>query len=224
MSGDLSAFAVLCPTNFICEHVNAKIVEKLGGTSVELRSIDEVVCDSLEESAQLTTVFPNEFLNSKTPNGLPPHMLRLKKGTIVVLLRNLNPKEGLCNGTRLRVEHIRTSVLTATVLTGPKTGNVILLPRITLIADDSALPCKLSRYQFPIRVAFAMTINKAQGQTLERVGIYLPQKVFSHGQLYVALSRARRQSSVKVCIEHSLPQPLKRRSGFTANIVYREIL
>jgi ATP-dependent exoDNAse (exonuclease V) alpha subunit len=47
---------------------------------------------------------------------------------------------------------------------------------------DSDLPFKLKRLQFPVLLAFAMTIDKSQGQTLKKVGIYLPKPVFSHGQ------------------------------------------
>jgi ATP-dependent DNA helicase PIF1 len=56
-------------------------------------------------------------------------------------------------------------------------------------SDDISLPFKFKRKQFPIRLSFAMTINKAHGQTIPHVGIYLPEPVFSHGQLYIALLR-----------------------------------
>ena len=65
------------------------------------------------------------------------------------------------------------------------------------------LPVTLKRLQFPVLLAFAMTINKSQGQTFDRVGIYLPEPVFRHGQLYVAFSRATSREGVKVKIEET---------------------
>ena len=61
-----------------------------------------------------------------------------------------------------------------------------------------------------------MTMNKAQGQTLDFVGVYLPEDVFSHGQLYVALSRVCNSTSLAI-----LPNNM---DGYTKNIVYREVL
>lgn len=72
------------------------------------------------------------------------------------------------------------------VATGSNKGNRILIPRISLTPSDTFMPFKLHRRQFPIRLSFAMTINKSQGQTFDRLELFLPQPVFSHGQRYVA--------------------------------------
>ena len=130
----------------------------------------------------------------KLPRG------NLKVGSIIMLLRNLNTKRGLCNGTRLSVQTLKPNLIIAQVLTGSAEKQTVFIPRIDLAPTNTDLPFVLRRRQFPIKLAFAMTINKSQGQTLEKVGIYLPDPVFSHGQLYVAMSRVRRSADVKIKI------------------------
>ncbi|GKD32687.1 ATP-dependent DNA helicase PIF1-like protein [Tanacetum coccineum] len=77
-----------------------------------------------------------------------------------------------------------------------------LLLRIPLApSEEDMFPFKLKRTQFPVCLSFAMTINKAQGQTIPNVGAYLPDFVFSHGQLYVVLSRRISQTITKVLVK-----------------------
>ena len=100
----------------------------------------------------------------------------------------------------------------------------ILIPRIKLAPSDVSLPFTLQRRQFPVRIAYSMTINKAQGQTFDRLGIYLPSPVFSHGQLYVAFSRAKAFKDVYVKIESMQSQGKFGANWCTQNVVYAEVL
>jgi ATP-dependent DNA helicase PIF1 len=137
-------------------------------------------------------------------------------------LRNLNSAEGLSNGTRLVCRRFSSNIIEAEISNGQHKGKRVFLPRIPFLPlETQQNPFAFKRTQFPIRLCFAMTINKAQGQTLDFVGLYLPQPVFSHGQLYVALSRAREKKSVKVLLS---PESTNVVFGCTKNIVFQDVL
>jgi ATP-dependent exoDNAse (exonuclease V) alpha subunit len=81
-------------------------------------------------------------------------------------------------------------------------------------------PFTLQRTQFLVRICYAMTINKSQGQILSRVGLYLKKPVFTHGQLYVAVSRSTSRNSLRILIENDDGTC----GSQTRNVVYREVL
>ena len=83
-----------------------------------------------------------------------------------MLLRNLYYEDGLCNGTRCLVIAMSPRVLDVLVLTGTGKGKRAFLPRIPMSPAELTLPVKIVRYQFPVRLAWTTTINKAQGQSL----------------------------------------------------------
>ena len=105
-------------------------------------------------------------------------------------------------------------------------GQVAYLPRMDLLNAEGTYPFTFKRRQFPITLAFAMTINKAQGQSLEHVGVYLPAPVFAHGQLYVALSRSGVPANTKLLIIHvpGVQGVFPNKEGiYTRNVVFNEV-
>lgn len=163
---------------------------------------------------------PEESLNQLQPSGLPPHRLLLKVGAPIILIRNLKKEDGLMNGTRLIVRQVQSRVIEAEIVTGSHAGKVALIPRINMTSSDDTVPFALKRRQFPIKLAFAMRINKSQGQTFDRVGLYLAHSCFSHGQLYVAMSRVGSEAGVRICTEEEGPPGL----ASTKNPVWPELL
>ena len=105
----------------------------------------------------------------------------------------------------------------------------IAIPRIDFNVTETQLPFHMKRRQFPIKLAFAITINKSQGQSLKRVGIYLPRPLFSHGQLYVAIGRSGLPNETYFYIEdddegHEQGYDKDAKQFFTKNVVWKEVL
>jgi hypothetical protein len=222
---NLETMSIVSPLNEDCLRLNEEILLRHEGEMQTYFSSDGIVIDSSNEGDD--TNYPTEFLNSLTPSGFPPHELNLKIGSPIMLLRNINKKRGLCNGTRLIVKGMLANLITAEVVTGTAKGESVFIPRIILNETDDNMPVRLRRRQFPIRLAYCMTINKSQGQSFDNIGIYLPKPVFSHGQLYVAFSRGRSFAGVKVQVSETSKQGNLSKGLeeiFTPNIVYHEVL
>ncbi|CAG8836923.1 36469_t:CDS:1, partial [Gigaspora margarita] len=83
-------------------------------------------------------------------------------------------------------------------LSGPLTGKRVFLPRIMLTPFNAPMPFVLKRRQFPCQFAFAITIHKSQGQTINWLGLYIPTPVFSHRQLYIACSRVTSPQRLRI--------------------------
>lgn len=167
--------------------------------------------------AELDVAFPTEYLNSLTIPGLPNHELKLKEGVVVMLMRNLNQTLGLCNGTRMMVTKCFKYCVQCEVICGSFVGTRHFIPRMECCPSDSKLPFKLIRKQMPLQICYAMTINKSQGQSLEMVGLFLPKSVFTHGQLYVTISRVTSPKGLKIFIDDESGQC----TTYTQNVVFK---
>jgi len=151
---------------------------------------------------------------------VPSHTISLRIGTPIMLLCNLNLSAGLCNGTRLIVTQLAERVIEAQIIIGSFIGNRVFIPRIVFPINDAKCPFTIKRRQFPIRPCYVMTINKSQGQSLKVVWVFLKDQVFTHGQLYVALSRVTSRQGLKIITcdaegNHSI---------YAKNIVYKDVL
>jgi len=205
---------ILAARNIDVDAVNNVILKRLTDDSKVYHSADS----AFNDGGVANDAIPIEYLNTITVPGMPIHETILKPNCPIILLRNLNRQEGLCNGTRMIVTAVAERVIEAQILTGIHAGKRAFIPRISLdTAMSTGLGFILRRRQLPIRLGFSMSINKAQGQSLDRVGIYLKNPVFAHGQLYVALSRCTDWRNLRVLLSPNVHRK-------TSNIVYPEVI
>ena len=169
-----------------------RVLEKFSGAKTVCNSRDQVV--NQEDSF----LIPTKTMNAFEPASLPPHHLELKPDCVCMLLCNLEPNKG---GTRLQVKHIGSKTLNCQVLRGEHDGQQHFIPQIPL-----APPALLRQIKYPVCLAFSMTINKSQGQSLQHVGLCLYPEVFAHGQLYVALSHITSKAGLSIIAPGELPQ------------------
>ena len=207
-SGWLHKRAILATKNTIVDELNETLLAKIPGEEKIFKSLD------FPMNPKDCVQYPQEVLNNLNIPGAPAHRLVLKKGCPVIVLRNID--RVLVNGTRLVIDKLHDHKLDATILVGANAGEQVSIPRIPFIPTE--FPIQMKRVQFPLRLSFAMTVNKAQGQTLEKVGLYLEDPCFSHGQFYVGCSRVGSEKNLRIlCPTNARNDPV------TKNIVYKEV-
>ncbi|GJY51738.1 ATP-dependent DNA helicase RRM3-like protein [Tanacetum coccineum] len=211
--------AILAPTHEMVDIINERMMDMIPGEETIYESSDSV--SLVDDDTNFDdSIYTTNFLNGIKMSGLPKHAIKLKIGTPVMLMRNIDQKAGLCNGTRLQVLRMGINVIEGKIISGGSVGKISAIPRMVITPTETKMPFKLNRRQFPIQICFGMTINKSQGQTLSQVGLFLPKPVFSHGQLYVALSRVKSKQGLKVlCLDKDGNYTNK-----TTNVVYKEVL
>ena len=205
--------AILCPTNKDCEEVNRACMDMVPGQPMVYRSSDKIL------NPTKAVQFPTEYLNHVTSSGMPDHVLVLKRGSPIMLLRNMDKKNGHVNGARYVVIDMKPKLIYALGIGESNKGKILLIPRIIFHPKDPEIPLEMERRQFPIRPCFAMTSNKAQGQTLNIVGINLTHEFFGHGQLYVGVSRSTSSKGLKIFKPVTAVYP-----NHMVNVVYQEVL
>ena len=211
--------AIVTTKNTTVAEINDYVLNIAPGEKRVYLSVDSI-CTSSTENDDANSLYPIEYINQLEFNGVPSHQLALKVGTPVMLLRNINPSMGLCNGTRLIITQLSSKVIQAQIITGSNIGNQVFIPRIIFPINEIICPFTIKRRQFPLKLCYAMTINKSQGQSLKIVGVFLKDQVFTHGQLYVALSRVTSRKGLKIISCDNEGRP----STYAKNIVYKDII
>ena len=200
--------ALLAPRNEDVDAHNHAFVHALDGDIVRLcgheHRDDERPAARGYDNNRGSRLLSETFMAVMKRPGVPPHVLQLKVGCICMCMRNLDPELGLLNGTKLRILRLGLRVIEAEILrvnAGAAPPVRCLIPRINFTMHIPRVSATIRRVQFPLRPAYAMTVNKSQGQTLRRVVVDLRSQCFAHGQLYVALSRVRNAADVRFLLD-----------------------
>jgi ATP-dependent DNA helicase PIF1 len=214
----LMQHSILVAKNIDVDEVNNVILESLFEELHTYLSVDSLALTeegvSVVARVSMDSLYPVEFLNTLQFNGIANHKLELKVGVPILLLRNLNQSIGLCNGTRLIVKRLGQSVIKTKIIIRNNVDKHVFIPCIIMSPSGTNWPFVLRHCQFLVQMAFAMTINKNQGQTLNNIEVYLPSPVFSHGQLYVTISQVTSNANIKI---FSGQGP----DGYMRNVVYK---
>jgi hypothetical protein len=200
------------------DSLNSSVLAKFPGDSHIFHSIDFIPTSEQTGEGDPMLNYPMEYLNELNCSGMPPAKLELKVGCPVMILKNLDPSNGVCNGSRGILTWFGRRVLEVRLLTGHHARETVFIPRLYNQPSDDQNAFKFTRKQFPIKLCFSMTINKSQGQSVKHVGLDLTTPVFTHGQFYVAVSRVTSVGNIKVILEEG------ERGTKTKNVVYSEVL
>src|SRR6266550_4982947 len=204
--------SILAPTNAQVNMYNTEILRRCDG-----REQTYFASDSLEE-AENAGIPPCDsildYVACHTPDGMPAYSLTIKQGCVYRLLRNFSVDNGLVKNSRLLITNLGRRIITTRLLQNNRVGEEdILIPRIPFTTILKSRH-QLKRRQFPLTAAYATTFNSCQGLTLDRIGVDLTRPVFSHGQLYTALSRVRRANDIII----------RSVTNETINVTYEKIL
>ena len=150
--------------------------------------------------------------------GVPDHQLKLKVNCLCMVTRNISLQDRLMNNTKVIVREIGRHLVTVETLTEHRQ---FVLPRIIFRFTLPRSGLAIERRQFPLRLCYAITVNKSQGQTLDKVCLDLREHPFAHGQLYVGASCVRNRNNILVLTRDD---HLQRGCALTKNIIYQHLL
>jgi hypothetical protein len=213
---------ILATTNESVDEWNS-IVQNLNDNETNsLYSVDTF--DEVDDPKHIIRgMITEDVMNRYSEHGSPPHKLDLKINDICILLRHVDKSRGLTSNKRVRIIHIGQYRVTIETLDNDNPITAVI-PRFRFeINLPFGKSFTMTRTQFPLRLAYSISINKSQGQEFRNnILLDIRKSPFSHGHLYVAMSRIKHYNNIKfyVSSENLLDDSIP----FTNNVVYSEII
>jgi nucleoside-triphosphatase THEP1 len=219
---------ILCITNERVDYWNKKIQDLNPNTPHTLLSHD-YFSDVDDPNGNLQDMLTETVLNSYTNTQVPNHEITLKVGDICFVTRALKAC-GLASNSRVIIKAISFKLVK--VLTLEALPRIVFIPRIRFKFHlQHTASFNMTRVQFPLRLCYAMTCNKSQGQSMEQEILDLTDDTFSHGQTYVAYSRVRRYNKIMLIVrpdmlmdyeDYETGSPIK--MPMTINVVFPSVI
>ena len=162
-----------------CSQINEICLKALPGEGMDVSALDDLKDNKNPDQ------YPAEYLASLPLNGVPPASLTLKVHGRYMITKNYDTHRGACNGTLCEMLQYTRHAVQVRLLTGTQKGRVMKIPRCSshVSQENSGLPFCFTRIQFPLIPAYCVSVHKSQGQTIHKVGLFITQDCFAHGQL-----------------------------------------
>jgi len=225
---DMIQNCILASTNNAVDEWNERVQTFNNSRDIFQLSSNDSLADVDDPHGYLCRTLSDEILNKFNSNGVPKHILKLKINDICIVLRAMNTMN-LATNTRIRILDISPAknIIKAEVLDSSR--RIVLIPRIRFkFRLKFGQSYQMLRCQFPLRLAYCMTYNKAQSQTFNKVLLDATGEPFSHGHLYVAMSRIRDFRNIRIFLNpeqlHDNPYDTIKLMPVIKNIVYPKIL
>lgn len=198
---------------------NTYVLEKMAGESRTYYSSNVIKETNVHDGRNLPV---DNYLNHVECSGVPLHRVEVKVGAICALMQNISFKDGLVKNSKVVVVsmHPRHVMIKTIPRDGSAPKHFALTKRTFEFRQSEGAGYSILRRQIPLKLAYANTFNGCQSQTLDRIVVDIRNPVFSHGQLYTALSRVRSQRDVR--LRQLLEYPVQAEQ--VKNIVYDELL
>ena len=193
--------AILTATNDSVDKWNSN-VQNLNPHQINVLFSHDQLCDVDDPHGHLALCLTESVLNKFNSNGIPPHILQLKLFDICFVTRAMK-SINLASNSRVKILSISNKIIRVQVLNDPN-RRTELIPKIRFkFRMKFGQSYQMLRTQFPLRIAYAFTYNKAQSQTINKVFVDCTAPPFDHGHLYVSLSRHRNPDNIKLFVTES---------------------
>ena len=179
---DLSKTVVICSRRKEVNEINSECLKLVPG------NIKEYVAMDSDNNGQPLREADKQRLQRYSTRL--PDVVSLKEGCRVVLRRNLDISQGWVNGTMCEVLTLMPNSILVSKLGSPNARYPVT--RIKQRIEIKGASYSILRSQFPLQLAYAVTVHRVQGLTVDRAIVTLNKNFFESGQAYVALSRVRK--------------------------------